>query len=91
LSGLYSPLERAVNKALSELNVHETGSEEYVKTLDAIVKLHKMKQDEKPSSISKDTLTVVLANLLGILLIIKHESVNVVTSKAFGLLLKPRV
>jgi hypothetical protein len=90
-SRLYTPLEIALNRAISSLSNHETGSKEYVDTLDAVAKLHKMRQEEKPSSISKDTLLIVTANLLGIILIIKHESVNVITSRAIGLLQKPRI
>ena len=88
-SNLYTPLEVAVNRAIRSLNVYDAGSEEYREALDALVKLHKMKEDEKPKPVSKDTLVIVGANLLGILMIISHERVNVVTSKAIGVLLRP--
>jgi hypothetical protein len=90
MSYLFSPLEKAVNTALNQLNYYETWSEEYARTLDALVKLHKMKEEEKPSSVSKDTMAIIAANLLGIFMIITHERVNVITSKAFGLLLRPK-
>jgi hypothetical protein len=90
MSYLFSPLEKAVNTALNQLNYYETGSEEYARTMDALVKLHKMKEEEKPSSVSKDTMAIIAANLLGIFMIITHERVNVITSKAFGLLLRPK-
>jgi hypothetical protein len=90
-SNLYTPLEVAVNRAIRSLNVYDAGSEEYREALDALVKLHKMKEDEKPKPVSKDTLVIVGANLLGILMIISHERVNVVTSKAIGVLLRPRL
>ena len=90
-SSLYTPLEVAVNRAIRSLNVYEAGSEEYREALDALVKLHKMKEDEKPKPVSKDTMLVVGANLLGIIMIISHERVNVVTSKALGVLLRPRL
>jgi hypothetical protein len=89
-SYLYTPLENAANKALLDLNNHAIGSEEYQKSLDALIKLHKLKEEEKPSSVSKDTLVVVAANLLGLLMVIKHERVNVITSRAFGMLLRPK-
>jgi hypothetical protein len=71
--------------------VYDAGSEEYREALDALVKLHKLKEDEKPKPVSKDTLVIVAANLIGIIMIIKHEHVNVVTSKAIGVLLRPRL
>lgn len=85
-----SPLERAIDLAIRDLNRHVIGSEDYVRTLDALVKLHKMKTEERSSVVSKDTLLIVGGNLLGIFMILKHEHVNVITSRAVGLLLKPR-
>ena len=90
-SSLYTPLEVAVNRAIRSLNVYDAGSEEYREALDALVKLHKLKEDERPKPVSKDTMLIVGANLLGILMIISHERVNVVTSKAIGVLLRPRL
>lgn len=84
-----SPLEVAVNRVIHDLNNHEIGSEEYQKSLDALAKLHKMREEEK-SSVSKDTLVLVAANLLGLIMVISHERVNVITTRAFSMLLKPR-
>ena len=83
-------LELATNRAIRELSHHPIDSEKYVRTLDSLVKLHKMKEDEKPSSVSMDNLIIVGANLLGILMVIHHEKVQIVTSRAISLLLKPR-
>ena len=86
-----SSVELEVERALRELKHHPIVSEEYNKTLDSIVVLHKMKEDEKPSIVSRDTLVIVGTNLLGILMIIKHENVNVITTRAMNLLMKPRM
>jgi hypothetical protein len=83
-------LERILDRTLRNLDGHEIGSTEYQKTLEAAIKLHRMKEEEKTKSVSKDTLLVVAANLLGIILIIKHEDVNVISSRAMNLILKPR-
>lgn len=83
-------LDNAIDVALLKLSDHEVGSEEYNKILDAVSKLHKMKEDETPNRLSKDTIAIVGANLLGIMMIIRHEHVNVVTSKAMGLVIRPR-
>ena len=85
-----SQLESAMDRAFTELKVHEVNSEEYSKIVDQIISLHKMKEEEKPSPVSKDTLFLIGANLLGIVMIIKHEHVNVITSRAMNLVLKPR-
>lgn len=86
-----SPLEIAFDDAIRELANHQEDSKEYATILERAIKLHTMKEEDKKSStVSKDTLAVVGANLLGILMIIKHENVNVITSRAMNLLLKPR-
>lgn len=46
----------------------------------------------KPScKLSPDTMLVVAGNLLGIVLILKHEKIDIVTSKALSFVLKGRV
>lgn len=84
-------LESEIARAIRDLRNHGVGSPEYAKTLDHVVTLHKMLVEDKPQNVSKDTMAVVGANLLGIVLVIKHEFVNVVTSRAMSLLLKPRI
>ena len=83
-------LDDAIEKAYRDMNNHPVGSEKYVQTLDSIVKLHKMKEEEKPSEVDKNTVLLVGANLLSILMIIRHEHVNVITSRAMNLVIKPR-
>jgi len=75
-------LEVALERALAELRNHDVGSKEYGEILDRIAKLHKMKEDEKPSSVSLDTQVKVAANLVGILLIISHERIHLVNTAA---------
>lgn len=79
-----TPAQDALNKALLELNDEEVGSERYQSILESIVKLDKVAQDEKPDQVSLDTAATIAANLLGILLIIRHEHINVITSKAMA-------
>jgi hypothetical protein len=84
-------LEKEIDRATRELVNHPIGSQEYVKTLDVIVELHRMKEAEKPSSVSKDTLLIVGANLLSISMIIRAEHVNVISRNAMQMVLRPRV
>jgi hypothetical protein len=83
-------VEDAMMRAFDELKDQSVASEEYAKNLDGIVKLHKMREEEKAPRVSPDTVALVTANLLGILLIIRHEHVNVITSRAMSTLIKPR-
>jgi hypothetical protein len=83
-------LERVYDAAVRELKEQTIVSEEYLKALDIVYRLHKMVQEEKPNFVSRDTLVLAGANLLGILLIIRHEHVNVITSRAMNMVIKPR-
>ena len=85
-----SLLEQEVDRAVRELKNQSIGSEDYMKMLDVISKLHKMKEDEKPSSVSKDTLVLAGANLLGIILVIRHEHLNVITSRAMNMVIRAK-
>jgi hypothetical protein len=82
-----SQLDAAITKAFDALDEETVGSDDYVKVAQQLTTLHKMK-DENPNRISKDTLVLVGANLLGILLIIRHEHVNVITTRAMNLVPK---
>lgn len=65
-------------------------TDEFAKTVDQLSKLMKI-HAEGTDRISKDVLLTVGANLLGILLILNFEHARVVTSKAVGFIMKPKV
>jgi hypothetical protein len=85
-----TPLENAIARVQSYLESQEIDSDDYAKALKHLSELHKMKEAEKPSRVSPDTMLTVGANLVGILLIIRHEHVNVISSKAMSTLMKPK-
>lgn len=85
-----SPLNDEINRAMAELGSTQFDSEEYDKQLERVSKLYKIKAEDKPNRVSKDTLALVGANLLGILLIISTEREHVITSRAMGMLAKPK-
>ncbi len=67
----------------------EDYEQKYDDELTRLERLKKLKDEKK--SISPDTLLVVLANLLGIALILGYEKAGVVTSKAMNFVLRGRV
>jgi hypothetical protein len=85
-----SKLQAAIDNTLFEMESHPASSEEYGTMLDRVKQLHKLKEEEKPSRPSPDTLILVGANLVGIAMILRHEHLNVITSKALGFVLKPK-
>lgn len=84
-----TPVEKELDILFSELRF-ATDSEKYATTLDQITKLHKLKADDQPQRVSPDTLVLAAVNLLGIVMILSHERLNVITTKATSLVQKPR-
>lgn len=85
-----SKLDLEIDNLVTELNECDPYSEQYPKLLRNLDELMKIKKNEK-RSISPDTMLVVGGNLLGILMILRHEQLNVITSKALGFVLRGRV
>jgi hypothetical protein len=84
-------LDSEIDRAFSELKDSSVGSQEYVKTLDVLTKLYHLKENEKTQMVSKDTLAIVGANLLGILMILRYENVgNFISSRALGFVLRTK-
>lgn len=82
-------LEKEIAHSLRDLARHDVNSDDYLKILERVTTLHRMKEEDKSQFGSRDTLAVVFGNLLGIFMVVKHEHVNVITSRAFQLLLRP--
>jgi hypothetical protein len=81
-----SPLDKAIDRAFIALSREGVNSEEYGTILNRLTALHEMK--EKPSRVSKEAMMNVASNLLGIILILRHEHVNVITSRAMNFVQK---
>lgn len=83
-------IEQDLEHILAMLPITQPDSQEYAKLLTSAERLYGMLDRPKSTPISRETLVTVGANLLGILLIIKHEDVNVITSKALGFVIRTR-
>ena len=77
-------LDDEIKSILDEMNRVSKTSEEYPKLMKALEQLHKLKAQERPERVSRDTLAVVAGNLAGILLIVSYEHVHVMTSKGLS-------
>jgi hypothetical protein len=65
--------------------------DEYTPMVDNLKKLYEAKSSTYSENIDPKTVMIVVGNLLGIIMILKHEKFNVVTSKALGFVLRGRV
>jgi len=84
-------LDEVIDNVLSEMNGFTADSKEYGAASDNYVKLMKLRKELTSSTtISPDTLALIAANLAGIILILNHERVHVVASKALSFVGKLR-
>jgi hypothetical protein len=83
-------LENELNRALTRLRAEMPNSEDYEKMLKLVERLHDMMDEQKPEVVSKNTLLTVSGNLLGIILILKHERFEPITSKALSFVIRTR-
>lgn len=66
------------------LKVIRPDSEEYAKNVDLLAKLYKMKEANASRRVSPDALLSAGVSILSVLLILNHERLGVVTSKAMS-------
>jgi hypothetical protein len=83
-------LEAELSRVFTRMEHYQVHDEEYAKLVNMAERLHDMLPEERKPSVSRETMLTVGANLLGILMIIRHEHVNVITSKALGFVIRTR-
>jgi hypothetical protein len=79
-----------ITRVVAAMEGQEVTNGEYSKLLNRLEGLQKIRMEEKPDKASPNTILTAAANLVGILLIIRHEHVNVITSRAMNLVLKSK-
>lgn len=84
-------LEKEIEAVLLDMKDMYVDSDEYEVALNHLSTLHEINNSKKKKwNVSPDTMAVVAGNLLGIILILKHEELNVITSKAMNFVIKGR-
>jgi hypothetical protein len=84
-------IDLVIKLATDELLKHQPDSPEYVKIIDQLERLNKIALSNRSDRVSKDGIIAGVVNLVGIGMIIRHEQLNVITSKALGFVFKARV
>lgn len=86
-----SKLDILIDSCIREMQEsYIESSEEYAQIMDQLVKLYKIKSESRLPRVSPDTLALIGGNLLGILMILRYERIDIITSKATNFILKPR-
>ena len=83
-------IDGEINHVLDTMSNMKHITEEYEIAAKALKLLCEARSKPAANRLSAETLVTVTANLLGIMLIIKHEQFNVMTSRAMGLIIKPK-
>jgi hypothetical protein len=77
-------LNDAIAAALDTLNAEEQDSQLYNEALAHLEKLYAFRAQSAMKPVDPNTVLGVAGNLAGVLLIIKYEQINVITSKALS-------
>jgi hypothetical protein len=87
-------LDHAIADLLADMSAAEKDSPEYKAYVENLIKLYPIRKVDheinQKNKISPDVALTVAANLAGIILIIHHEQVGVIASKALGFVIKAR-
>lgn len=75
-------IETVIGLLTEELEKATPGTDQYSKILEQLERLNKIASTRKDDPVSRNGLIAVFGNLVGIGLILNHERLHVVTSKA---------
>ena len=84
-------LEKEIDNILKTMLTMDAASEDYTVMAQNLERLYKLKAVDSTKKVSPDTMALVAANLLGLVLIMSFEKTNVITTKALGFVLRGRV
>lgn len=79
-----SKLDEVIETQLAYMLNMDKNHDDYPKMVDLLTKLYKIKEQETPDRISKETWATIGGNLAAILLILNFERAGVITSKALA-------
>lgn len=83
-------LQELIDLVQTQMLLEGADSDKFQEMSDQLEKLYAMKKSNRSSRVSPDALVAVAGNLLGIGLILQHERLHVVTSKALGFVMKTK-
>lgn len=85
-----SVLDESIDRIVRQMETVMPGSDEYENLLAHLERLMRLRSDEPRDRVSKDTMAIVVGNLIGILIIVGYERAHVVASRGMNLLLKTK-
>lgn len=83
-----NPFAKEVNRVLLHMTELEPTSAEYKKAVENLEVLRKAQSYDKDQHLSRDAILASATSIGGIVAILHFEKLGIVTSKAFGLIVK---
>ena len=83
-------LNAEMNRLLDEMDTIDTNSDEYAQLMTHLERVNKLRTQERPQRVSRDTMLVVLGNLAGIAIIAFSERTTLLSTKALSFVPKAR-
>lgn len=83
-------LDDQIDNILTQMLTYDGHSDEVAKMSKHLELLYKLKAQSEPDKVKKAEWLAIAANLAGILLVLNHERLHVITTKSFGMLSKIR-
>lgn len=84
-------IDAEIERVLEFLAGSEPDSEDYTAAMHNLKELYEARSKKSSKFIEFDTIVLALTNIVGILLILKHEELNVLTSKAISFIARGRL
>lgn len=84
-------LDETIRQIHLDMSTMTCDTKEYASAADQLIKLYKLREDlTRPHRLSPDVLVPAIANILGIVAILKYEKYDIITTKALGFVMKAR-
>lgn len=85
------PIDEQIELVLQEMTAAGVSSQEYPTYIKYLEQLSGIKAKRRRVPVSRDTMAYVFGNVVITLIIVVYEEKHVITSKAIGQLMKPRL
>lgn len=83
-----SKLDDVEERIFAELLTQDPVSADFATAMEHLEKIDELRSKKDRWRVSPDTMAIVAGNLAGILIMVKFERFNVLTSKALGMVLR---
>ena len=85
-----TPVDIQIDAVLHEMQTIGVTDENYPTMMTYLERLNDVNAKKRDAPVSRDTIAIVVGNLLGILVIVAYEQKHVMTSKGFSLLTRQK-